>query len=389
MKELKNVLKDQGVLMFLVIVPLAYPLLYSWIYNNEVTREVPVAVADMSHSHTSRKFTRMLDASPDTKVAARCKSLEEAKARIGRGEAYGVVYFPQDFQTKLNRMEQTHVGVYCDMSLMLAYKAIFQTCTAIQGNLNSRIQIELTGNATVREDELTTRPLDFDEVPMFNNTAGYGNFIIPGVLMLIIQQTLLLGVGMAAGTARERNNYGFLVPDNKHYRGVMRIVWGKSLAYFMIYIVMGTYLLCAVPYMFNFISLVSWKSLMPFILPYLLACIFFSMTISVLMRYRENVMLLVVFSSVPLLFMSGVSWPQSNIPSFWQGVSWLFPSTFGIRGYVRMNSMGATLEDISTEYHALWIQTVVYFVLAHEVYRFQIGKARKGIKEKLRDIRNK
>lgn len=389
MKELKNVLKDQGVLMFLVIVPLAYPLLYSWIYNNEVTREVPVAVVDMSHSHTSREFTRMLDASPDTKVAARCKSLEEAKERVGRGEAYGVVYFPQDFQTKLNRMEQTHVGVYCDMSLMLAYKAIFQTCTAIQGNLNSRIQIELTGNATAREDELTTRPLDFDEVPMFNNTAGYGNFIIPGVLILIIQQTLLLGVGMAAGTARERNNYGFLVPANKHYRGVMRIVWGKSLAYFMIYIVMGTYLLCAVPYMFNFISLVSWKSLMPFILPYLLACIFFSMTISVLMRYRENVMLLVVFSSVPLLFMSGVSWPQSNIPSFWQGVSWLFPSTFGIRGFVRMNSMGATLEDISTEYHALWIQTVVYFVLAHEVYRFQIGKARKGIKEKLRDIRNK
>lgn len=389
MKELKNVLKDQGVLMFLVIVPLAYPLLYSWIYNNEVTREVPVAVVDMSHSHTSREFTRMLDASPDTKVAARCKSLEEAKERVGRGEAYGVVYFPQDFQTKLNRMEQTHVGVYCDMSLMLAYKAIFQTCTAIQGNLNSRIQIELTGNATAREDELTTRPLDFDEVPMFNNTAGYGNFIIPGVLILIIQQTLLLGVGMAAGTARERNNYGFLVPANKHYRGVMRIVWGKSLAYFMIYIVMGTYLLCAVPYMFNFISLVSWKSLMLFILPYLLACIFFSMTISVLMRYRENVMLLVVFSSVPLLFMSGVSWPQSNIPSFWQGVSWLFPSTFGIRGFVRMNSMGATLEDISTEYHALWIQTVVYFVLAHEVYRFQIGKARKGIKEKLRDIRNK
>ena len=389
MKELKNVLKDQGVLMFLILVPIAYPILYSWIYNNEMTREVPVAVVDLSHSHTSREFTRMIDASPDTKVAVRCNSLAEAKECIGRGEAYGAIYFPEDFQTKLNRMEQTHVGVYCDMSLMLAYKAIFQTCTAIQGNMNSRIQIELSGNHTDREDEISTKPLDFEEVPIFNNTAGYGNFIIPGVLMLIIQQTLLLGVGMAAGTAREKNNYGFLVPVDRHHRGVMRIVWGKAMAYFMIYMVMGTYLLCAVPYMFNFISLVSWKSLMLFILPYLLACIFFSMTISALMRYRENVMLLVVFSSVPLLFMSGVSWPQSNIPSFWQGVSWLFPSTFGIRGFVRMNSMGATLEDISTEYHALWIQTVVYFVLAHEVYRFQIGKARKGIKEKIRDIRNK
>lgn len=154
----------------------------------------------------------------------------------------------------------------------------------------------------------------------------------------------------------------------------MRIVWGKAMAYLMIYVVMAAYLLCAVPYFFNFISLVTLSQLALFSLPYLLSCIFFSMTLSVMMRYRENVMLLVVFSSVMLLFMSGVSWPQSNIPAFWQGVSWLFPSTFGIRGFVRMNSMGATLTDVSTEYRALWIQTIVYFVLAHEVYRFNIAK---------------
>ena len=112
------------------------------------------------------------------------------------------------------------------------------------------------------------------------------------------------------------------------------------------------------------------------------------MALSAVMRYRENVMLLVVFSSVILLFMSGVSWPQSNIPAFWQGVSWLFPSTFGIRGFVRMNTMGATLTDVSTEYRALWIQTVVYFVLAHEVYRFNILKARQAIKHRLLQLRS-
>ena len=112
------------------------------------------------------------------------------------------------------------------------------------------------------------------------------------------------------------------------------------------------------------------------------------MALSAVMRYRENVMLLVVFSSVILLFMSGVSWPQSNIPAFWQGVSWLFPSTFGIRGFVRMNTMGATLTDVSTKYRALWIQTVVYFVLAHEVYRFNILKARQSIKHRLLRLRS-
>ena len=74
--------------------------------------------------------------------------------------------------------------------------------------------------------------------------------------------------------------------------------------------------------------------------------------------------LVVVYTSLPLLFMTGISWPQSSIPGFWQGVAWLFPSTFGIRGFVRMSSMGALISDVAVEYHALWIQTVVYGCIA-------------------------
>jgi ABC-2 type transport system permease protein len=105
--------------------------------------------------------------------------------------------------------------------------------------------------------------------------------------------------------------------------------------------------------------------------PYVIACIFFGMTVSSFVRYRENVMLIVVFVSVPLLFLSGVSWPQSNIPSFWRGVSWLFPSTFGIRAYVRMNSMGASFNQVLPEVRYMWIQAAVYLSLACLVYRYQ------------------
>ena len=122
--------------------------------------------------------------------------------------------------------------------------------------------------------------------------------------------------------------------------------------------------------------------------PYILACTFFGMMVSCMVKYRENVMLLVVFVSIPLLFMTGVSWPQSSIPGYWQGVSWLFPSTFGARAYVRMNSMGATLGDVLTEYRILWIQSVCYFALTLAVYRFQIYQARKHAKERLNFLRH-
>lgn len=374
--EMRNVFRDEGVLMFCILVPLGYPLLYSWIYNNEVVREVPTAIVDLSHSHTSREFIRAYDASPDVKTAYFCNSLDEGKELVRKQAVHGILYFPRDFDQKLYRGEQAHVGVYTDMSLMLTYKAIYQTAQAVAGEINAGIQVTQSGGYTDRDDEITTKPLDFDEVPIFNTTGGYGNAILPAVLMLILQQTLLLGIGMAAGTTRELNRNQELVPVSEHYAGIFRIILGKSLCYFMIYAVLGTYLALVVPKIFGFVSMVTWTSVFGFLLPYILSCIFFGLTMSCLVRYRENVMLLVVFTSVPLLFMTGVSWPQSNIPGIWQSIAWLFPSTFGIRGFLRISSMGATLSDIEPEFRALWIQVGVYFVFACLVFRHQIRLAR-------------
>ena len=376
--EMRTIWRDEGVLIFFILVPLFYPLLYSWIYTNEVVREVPVVVVDMSHSAMSREFIRQFDASPDVRVARYCNNLDEAKDFVGRQEAFGVIYFPTDFQTRVARMEQSRVSVFCDMSFMLYYKAIFQTATAVAGETNARIQVERAGNWTVREDEITTKPLDFDEVQIFNATGGYGNFIIPGVLMLVIQQTLLLGVGLSVGTARERSKIGSFLRDDGYYNGVFRTALGRALCYFMIYAVVTAYVVLVVPRMFGFTSLLRPGDTFWFMLPYVLACVFFAMILSSVIRYRENVILIVVFTSVPFLFISGVSWPQSAIPPFWQWVSWLVPSTFGIRGFVRMNTMGALLGDVRVEYVALWAQTIVFFFITCLLYRWQVIKRRRA-----------
>jgi len=388
-QEMKLTIKDEGVLMFVLLVPLAYPLLYSWIYNNEVVREVPVAVVDDSHSALSREFARKCDASPDVRIAYYAADMDEAQNLLKRQKVSGIYLFPSDFATRINRMQQATVGVYCDMGIMLNYKAIYQTATAVSQNVNAHIQIALSGNKTDREDEITTQPLDFEEVAIFNPSGGYGSFILPVVLVLIIQQTLLLGIGMSAGTARENNRYKDLVPLTRHYQGIFRIVFGKSLCYFMIYAVMATYLLVVVPRLFHFPAIGRPADLLAIGLPYVLACIFFGLTLSCMIRYRENVMLLVVFTSVPLLFLTGISWPQSNMPDLWRVVAWLFPSTFGGRAFVRINSMGATLDDVLVEYRALWIQVAVYFFLACAVYRYQIYRARIHALEHLEEMRHK
>jgi ABC-2 type transport system permease protein len=388
-KEMRQTVTDEGVLIFFLLVPILYPLLYSWAYSNELVREVPVAVVDLSHSHQSREFIREFDATPDAKVAYYCNSLDEARALVGKQVVHGVLYCPTDFQTNVLRMEQSHVGVYCDMSLMLAYKAIFQSAQAVASNMSSKMQIALSGNYTDREDQISTKPLEFEEVPVFNPTGGYGSFLIPGVLILIIQQTMLLGIGLAAGTARESNRYHDLVPVSRHYNGIFRIVLGKSMAYFMIYAVIAAYLTIIVPRLFGFTSLLSGAPLLALMVPYILSCIFFGMMLSCLVRYRENVILLVVFTSLPFLFLSGISWPQSSIPGAWRSIATLLPSTFGVRGFIRINGMGATLSDIRLEYQALWVLTIVYFFATCLVYRFQIIAAHNHANERIRVLKEK
>ena len=364
--ELKNVFKDQGVLIFFILVPLLYPLLYAFIYTDEVVREVPAAVVDHSKSSISRKYLRLIDATPDVHSQSYCADMEELAAG-----------------------KQAHVSLFCDMSGMLYYKALLMSATNASLEINRQIKIVRLGNTTERQDEISTAPITYEPVSLFNPQDGFASFLIPAVLILIIQQTLLLGIGMAAGTAREKNRYADLIPASRHYQGTLRIVLGKSLAYLLIYAIISAYILCAVPKMFSLVQIAQAGTLLAFVLPYLLACIFFSMTCSIFIHHRESCMMIYVFTSLPLLFISGISWPGASIPAFWKVFSWIFPSTFGINGFVRINNMGATLWDVQTEYHALWLQAGIYFVTTCLVYRYQILLSHRHAIDKLKQLKQK
>ena len=373
--EMKISFTDTGVIIFFFIVPFLYPALYSWLYNNEIMKDVPTAVIDNNHSSLSREFTRKLDATEGIWVKSYCNNIEEAKELMMSQECKAIVSIPESFSSDIIRKKQTSVSLYADMSGMLYYKSALMALTNVSLDMWEKIQISQMTTYTDEDNNLAVRPLEYKDVPIFNPAGGYGSFLLPGVLMLIIQQTLLLGIGLAAGTVRENNRYNTLVPIIQHHLGTFKIVFGKALCYFLIYMVTGAYITIAIPNMFHFIQLASFHDILALLIPYLLACIFFGITISSLIRYRENVIMIIVFTSVALLFLSGVSWPGSSIHGTWKAVSYLFPSTFGINAFVKLNSMGASFNEISTEFHCLWLQVGIYFITSAFVYWRQMKRS--------------
>ena len=163
-----------------------------------------------------------------------------------------------------------------------------------------------------------------------------------------------------------------MIPFHRWYKNPVHIVLGKALPYFMLYILLGIYMFTFVTDLFTLPKLGHYSTFIAFLIPYLLACIFLAMVLSFFIYRREDSIMLLVFLSVPMLFLSGLSWPAASMPDFWKYVSYLFPSTFGMNGYVRISSAGASLADIRTEHMALWIQAGAYFLLACLFYRRQL-----------------
>lgn len=352
--ELKCCTSDIGVMVFLLLVPLGYPLLYSYIYSRQVVRDIPVAVVDHSQSNMSHAFTRNTDATPDVAVAYSCIDIPSARQLMEKNKVKGIIYIPQNFGTEIKEGRQAHVSIFCSMASFFYYKAILVACTEVSLSLNSHIQATQLAGATTEEIKITTSPLPNEAIGLSNPTAGFANFIIPAILILVLQQVQLLGIGMRMGTEYEKN--GGQYPS----LGINRLL-GRGAAYLTILFPVAAYALCVVPHIFELPQLADGTTLALFALPYLLACIFLAMTLGRIVHSRESAMLLFVFTSVPLLFLSGISWPGSSVPLFWKVFSYIFPSTPAINGFIAINNMGATLADVSFEYSIMWAQAALFF----------------------------
>jgi len=375
MREFQLIFSDVGVMILIFVVPLIYPLLYSYIYYPEVVRDLPIAVVDLSHSSDSRQFTRDLDATPDLKVAVSSISMEEAITLFKKREVRGIVQIPETFSKDIAMKRQTTISAYADMEFFLYYKALMTGASFVTLETGNQIQINNLMNEgfTERQAQITAEPFRMVDNAMANPGAGFASYGIPAALILIIQQTLIIAIGILAGTARERHIFGTLVPMDRKKMGTFRLVIGKAAAYFTIYALLCIYMLGMIPEWFGYGQSADFTELIALITPFILSSIFMGLALSVIFKNRESAMMLYLFTSIPLLFLSGIIWPLSNFSPVWLAVREVFPSSNAIFGYIKMNSLGATIFETRKEIMSLWIQTGVYFLTACITYGYQVN----------------
>lgn len=355
--ELQRIFRDPGVMVIFIVATLAYPLIYKALYWNEQICDIPVAVVDLSNSPESRTFLHRWNASPDIRLTYSCTSMAEAEQLLREQKVHGIIYFPHDFAQQLaDPLGKAHISLYCDMSSFLYMKAIYLSCNQVMLESMRNIQIDRYEQMGMDKEFAWALVQDapYTETALFAPTGGYGSFLIPAVLVLILHQTLLFGICMLGGTAREENEESYSFSS----------LIGRAGACFLIYYGLAAILLGFFPRLFDIPHIGSIGDILLLIAPYLLAVIFFSLCVSVFIRNRESGLVLLISTSLIFLFMAGISWPKEMIPFAWRYLSYFIPYTWGAHAFIHINSMGATLAQTSMEYTALWILAGGYMLLA-------------------------
>lgn len=359
--------RDKPLIVIFVVALIAYSLIYSLIYAPEIYTNVRVAMVDYDNTPESRKMLRALDAAPFIEKAAEPSSLEQAKEMFLRREVSGIIVIPKNFEKDVLSGIKTNFVVYADGSYFLAYKQTFFGAIDAMLAENSKIEMqrfELAGKSDV-DAKFLSEPLQLKSQFLFNRYSGYATFLIPCVLILIIQQTLLIGIGMIAGVWNERKLYrlNYFINGKRRF-SFAEIISGRALLYLGFELILFCYVIFIEYKLFNFPAQASIVSLFSFIVPYLLACIFLAITLSVMFKYRETAIITFFATSVPLLMLTGISWSEQAIPQWMVTLGNLFPSTPAINGFVRMQTMGASFDYVMPEYIHLWILCGLFFITA-------------------------
>lgn len=360
--EWKAIATNPAILLVLAGGIFLYGLLYNYMYAPNLVRKAPVAVVDLSHSALSREYVRWLDAAPQTSVYAQTPNILEARKWMKKGEVTGILYIPSDFETHVARDETSVFTLYAATDAFLNFKGLQEASSRVMLAVNDAHR--RAGTVFLPPQGLlavaSSTPVSVSETALYNYTEGYGSYLIPAVMIVIIFQTMLMVIAMLTGEEAEQQREGVYSMKARSLKDMLCIVSGRTFVYVMLYVVFSMFLLGLLPHIFSIPNIGSGWDIVTMMIPFLLATSFFALAVSRWFTDSEAPLLMIAFFSVGYIFLSGVSYPLELMPWYWQAAHYVFPVAPAVLAFVKLNSMGGSLADIWPQMLTLWIQVIIY-----------------------------
>lgn len=363
-REITVISKDRNIFTVIILVPVFYALMYGSLYWNKSEDKLPVAVVDMDRTEFSIGFIKALNNHQLVNVVLVTGDLSEAKLKMDRMEIQGIVYVPVDAGKSLESKKSITITSYLNTTRLLVSNDINKAVNevaAYYANDKREIYLMSTGYNS-KEAATLVEPVKADVRAMFNRMETYGDYLIPGILALILHQTLLLG--LSENIARERQNN--LISEYKNASGNNSLValLGKTAFYFLAYFSYSVLFFTLAFSIFKINLAGSLVLLLVITSLLILSAIFLSILFSSFFNRKFVVIIVMAFTSYPLFFISGYVFPSYALPVPLQYLAKTFTISPYLKAYIRLTQFGAGFGNIQGEIIHICIITAVLFALA-------------------------
>lgn len=377
-REVALVAKNHSLLLTLLIAPLLYAFFYGSIYINKEEQGVKLAIVDDDQSTLSRLLVQNIGNSQMIDLI-HFPNLGEAKEQLYQGNCQGYFYIPKGIEKNLYNLKQANVVLAVNASRFLPSSDLLaniqQICLTIGGGVRLKY-FQQTQGLTTGAAMQQVAPVNLDYRPLFNERSSYGGFLLPGLLALILQQTLLIGLSESVAAEREKRTVLHWNTGN-----LSTAIWGKGLFYLILF---GAYAFFFMNINFRLLDIPVRGSgyqlalLFPLLL---LTLIPMAQFMGSLFRSQLICLQVMAFSTYPIFLITGYTWPFESLPLPLQWISSLLPTTPFIKIYTAIVQSGATIyTNIGPLLHLIFLW-LLYSLLAY----YRIGRISK--KEKY-DVRN-
>lgn len=357
-RTLRAIAGDRYAMVAMIGAVLLYSVFYPSAYRHQVAGNLPVVVVDQDHSRTSRALLQRVDALREVRITAGASDLPSARRLLEAGEVEAIVLLPPGFERDILRGGQGQV-------VLLGNGAYLGRSATALGGIAGAVTAFARDAAATQAGFMgvpASPPVQVVHRPLFNTREGYGSSIVSGVSELIVHQTLLLGMGVLLGTRRQALSRRLQFSGGA-LLGMAAAFWVVGLGGLLFYA-----------------GFTAWVQDYPRggSLPgLLLACglfvaatVAFGLCVGSLFDNRERAFQYVTAVSIPLFFLSGLSWPAAMSPPVLVALSRLLPIAPGINAVVGANQMGASLGELAPELLNLAALAVFYGAIAR--WRFRL-----------------
>ena len=358
--ELLAVVRNPVVLLTVFGGVIFYSFLYPLPYAQQTPMQLKASVVNLDRSQSSFQLERMVDATPQINITRRDFSLADAKQALLNQEIGGFLVIPENFYKDLLLGKSPTLSYAGDASFFLVYGTIVEGLAKAGGTLAAQIKVShlLVEGVPLESAANSYSAFSLNLKPTFNSRMGYIDYVVPAVFVLILQQTLAMASGLISATQNSQATPGYWSRVSS-----LKLVIARCCVLVGIYYLLSMYYFGASFDLYGINSMATHGQLLTLLLPFLIGSCLVGIFIGEIVPRREWVTVVVLISSMPLIFSSGFIWPVEMMPTWLVGFSQLFPSTPAIQGFLGINQMGATWQQIAPQWTLLWLQVALWGAL--------------------------